>query len=262
MTCRLSSEPTGGNDCTDLANLPVFQNNLTGRAVDFAMQLHLIQFGATDLTSNDKKQTGRESRAMKVATFSRRRRAAGRAGRRRATRTVAPFDLPADEAAEGVVALIRRDGALARDALALSRSTGSTLEAPIPRAAPQHLLRRQELSRARPRVLAERLRFERRRRRRAEASDHLLQGARDRRPARPPRPDRSGRVRRRSTTRPNSPSSSASRAAASASRRRLRPCLGLHHRQRRHRPRPAGPLQPVARRQIAGHVLPDGARSR
>ena len=39
----------------------------------------------------------------------------------------------------------------------------------------------------------------------------------------------------------------------------LRPRLGLHDRQRRDRARPAGPLQPVADRQVAGHVLPDGA---
>ena len=41
-------------------------------------------------------------------------------------------------------------------------------------------------------------------------------------------------------------------------RERPRSCLGLHHRQRRDGARPAGPLQPVADRQVAGHVLPDG----
>ena len=40
---------------------------------------------------------------------------------------------------------------------------------------------------------------------------------------------------------------------------RVRPRLGLHDHQRCDRARPAGPLQPMADRQVAGHVLPDGA---
>ena len=44
--------------------------------------------------------------------------------------------------------------------------------------------------------------------------------------------------------------------------RRPGPCLRLHHRQRRDRPRRAGPPQAVADRQVARHLLPDGAVAR
>ena len=185
-------------------------------------------------------------RSMKVATFS-------VGGERRVglvdldRGTVAPFDIPTDEAADGVVALIRRNGARPAT-LSPYPLDRVTLEAPIPRAAPQHLLRRQELSRARARVLAKRLRFERRRRRRAEASDHLFQGAGDgHRRTGPTVRDRSARVdghRLRGRARRDHRQAGPRHRAG----RRLRPRLGLHDRQRRHRARPPGPLQPVAGR--------------
>ena len=72
-------------------------------------------------------------------------------------------------------------------------------------------------------------------------------------------PDRSPGSARPSTTRPSSRSSSARAGAASRASDALEPCLRLHHRQRRDRPRPAGPPQAMADRQVAGQLLPDGA---
>ena len=68
---------------------------------------------------------------MKIATFS-------IAGERRVglldtdTATVAPFDLPADEAATGLLAIIAREGALPRTLSPIPLSRVS-LDTPIPR---------------------------------------------------------------------------------------------------------------------------------
>ncbi len=100
---------------------------------------------------------------MRVATFS-------IAGERRVgivdldAQTIAPFDFAVDQAKAGILALIERNGAGCRAPCHPSRCAGGNRGAD-PAAAPQHLLRRQELSRARARVCPQRLRFQRRRRR-------------------------------------------------------------------------------------------------
>ena len=195
---------------------------------------------------------------MRVATFS-------IGGERRVglvdldSGTVAPFDLPVERGSGGRAGpdrAQRRRRCRAR--CRPSRFDRVDARGADPAAAPQHLLRRQELSRARPRVRQKRLRFQRRQGRRA----------------------RSTRSSSRRCRRPSSPTGAEvliDQAVSAAidyeaelaviigkagprhpARKRLRPRLGLHDRQRRHGARPAGPLQPVADRQIAGHVLPDG----
>ena len=193
---------------------------------------------------------------MKIATYRvGGERRVGLVDERR--QTVSPFDIPEAEAAHGVLALIDRP-TLPR-VLSPMPLREAVLEAPIPRPAAQHLLRRQELSRARPGIRRERLRFQRRRRRGAEASRSSFPRCPNAssRIATPVSIDRArlagGRLRGR--TRRHHRQGRARHQAG----RRARSRLGLYDHQRRDRARSAGALQPMADRQIAGHVLPDGA---
>ena len=84
---------------------------------------------------------------MRVATFS-------IAGERRVglvdldAETIAPFDFPVEQAEAGILALIERDGAGLPRTLSPMPLSQRRARSADPAAAPQHLLRRQELSRA------------------------------------------------------------------------------------------------------------------
>ena len=193
---------------------------------------------------------------MRVATFS-------VGGERRvgvvdaSDRSVAPFNIPAGEAEQGIVALFDKDGALPAtlSPIALDRVA---LEAPIP-------LPRRNIFCVGKNYHEHAHEFSR-----SGFDSSAAAGAVPKHPiifskvpetVIPPRrrgADRSGRVDG-DRLRGRACRHHRQAGARHRSGRRARPCLGLHHRQRCHRPRPAGPPQPVAGRQIAGHVLPDGA---
>ena len=174
--------------------------------------------------------------------------------------TVAAFDIPRSEAELGVLALLGRTSL--PTTLSPMPLSEARLEAPIPRPRRNIFCVGKNYHEHAKEFASSGFDFERGGRRRAEASDHLLQstGMRDRtRPAGSHRPGRRSQAvdyeaelaRHHRHWRPRH-----------SSRERARSRLGLHDRQRRDRARSSGPLQPVADRQVAGHVLPDGALGR